>query len=108
MRFLQIPKDEEGAEFLKENGFIESYKGSGKLLKMFITQPFMVAGKKGERLKWVRTSVVEWSQIKFFHSDAIHLCAKNEYDLTGSIMGLAVNKTKAKLRTLNFNHTQAA
>lgn len=107
VRFLEVPKSEDGAEFFKEEGIIDEYEGRGKFLKMYNVKSFLVDGKRGQEIKWVRTSVIEWKHIKIFESDVIHFAAKHEYKLTSSLLGLCLApKPKAIVR--NINHIQAA
>lgn len=99
-RFIQIDLNEDGAEFFKENGFIDDYKGSGKNVTMFCNKTFYVSGKNGRPVEWKRSSVVSWDNIKIHPYDVIHLAAKHEFDITGSVLGLPLLKNKAKVRSM--------
>lgn len=108
-RFFEIPKDEDGAEILKEEGMIQDYEGRGKFLKMYNIKVLPIEGNKGEEIEWVRTSVIDWKHIKIFQSDVIHFAAKREYKLSGSPLGLCLSsKPKPKAIVRNINHIQAA
>lgn len=99
-RFIQIDFNEDGAEFLKENAFIDAYKGNGSNVKMFCNKKFYVSGKNGKPVEWERSTVVSWDNIKIYRDDVIHLAAKHEFEITGSLLGLSPFKSKAKVRSM--------
>lgn len=96
-KLIQVDFDEDGAEFLKENGFIDSYSGGGKNLRMYCNKTFYVPGKKGEPVRWARSTTVNWEDIKILPADVIHFAAKLEFEQTGFILGLTQVKSKAKV-----------
>ena len=97
MKFITFDTREELAEFMVEQGMIESFTGTGKNLKMYEKTIHSVAGKGGVPVLWTRTSLLEWEKVKFYPSDVIHFASQHEFELQGSMMGLVKAKVKAKV-----------
>ncbi len=107
MRFITFNSREDFAEFLLENGYIASYEGSGKNVKMYEKKIFAVA-VKGVPVNWESTTLLEWDNIKLYPTDIIHFASVREYEIQGTLLGLIAPRTKAKIRSINTEISNAA
>lgn len=108
MRFFEVQRGEEAGELMLENGFIDSYEGTGKFFTMFQKSMITVTGKGGQPVQMVKHTKLDWFKIKFFESDIIHIAARHQYELTSKLMGLIPPKKKAKCRSLYQANYKAA
>jgi hypothetical protein len=104
-RFITFNSREEVAEFLLQQGFIESYTGCGKSTRMYSKKIFTIEGKKGEPVQWIRRAELKWEKIKLNPSDVIYFASQHEFELQTSpilsSIGLApLTKPKGKVVTM--------
>jgi hypothetical protein len=95
IKSIQIDRNDDGLEFLQENGFIDHHNSNGQ---MFIDKTFYISGRNGEPVEWTRSAEVDWHDIKIFPFDAIYMAAQHEYEMTGFTLGLNP-RPKAKVWT---------
>lgn len=103
MKWLELERGEDTAQFLLHHGKIKRYEGYGKNLKMYKHYTPDPTSEKETNIDWDLEVELEWKDIKFFNSDVIHFAAKYEYELKGRFLGLVDYKEPGKLRSFDFD-----